>query len=489
MYYEIKDAIDKNHVGFLLGPRKCGKTICLKQLKDYYKNAVYVDVKSEFNSDEEKRRFISQVVKDIKDDKDVLYLIDEVTYLDCPDKAIGKIGDAYSECDNDNTKIIFAGSQSKALDQWGHSSFAGNTFFIKSDFLSYPEWLAYKGITDVSESTYIDFISHTKDFYSDFVDIKDYLRGCLDETVISNFKSIEYVIDNDPGEIDTEMLLDTLYASMISLHNHSSYEKFQDSNVFAKTIANYFATEDLGITDEELKSRTVEFLSDRYSRFKQMSVHDCKKSLQFLSNCGLITFTPVTDNPDMVDPYVTGKILKDTNDIFNKKDLFIKYNVTMNYPMFYVDMVKSVLGEQMPSELPRRLVGNIMECHVRGLLPNTGCYEYRDGDGNEVDYVTVGGRAIEFSITNKDTRDTKFKLIPNLHEKILLTKNKSTTIRDVKCIPYYKYIFDSSIGKEMVEKIARIEKQVNNEELNQLLNNIEQNTDINIDANRKGPGE
>ena len=67
MYYEIKDAIDKNHVGFLLGPRKCGKTICLKQLKDYYKNAVYVDVKSEFNSDEEKRRFISQVVKDIKD--------------------------------------------------------------------------------------------------------------------------------------------------------------------------------------------------------------------------------------------------------------------------------------------------------------------------------------------------------------------------------------------------------------------------------------
>lgn len=36
--------------------------------------------------------------------------------------------------------------------------------------------------------------------------------------------------------------------------------------------------------------------------------------------------------------------------------------------MFYIDLVKSGLKDKMISELPRDLLGGIVECHVRSLF-------------------------------------------------------------------------------------------------------------------------
>ena len=47
----------------------------------------------------------------------------------------------------------------------------------------------------------------------------------------------------------------------------------------------------------------------------------------------------------------------------------------MNYPMFYIDMVHDILDEKMPDTLPKDLLGSVVKCHIRGLLPNTGCFE------------------------------------------------------------------------------------------------------------------
>ena len=37
-FYDVKSSIEKNAVTFILGPRKCGKTVCLKQLDEVIKN-------------------------------------------------------------------------------------------------------------------------------------------------------------------------------------------------------------------------------------------------------------------------------------------------------------------------------------------------------------------------------------------------------------------------------------------------------------------
>lgn len=444
IFHDTKAKIEQSHACFLLGPRKCGKTVCLKQLNSVIENSVYINVKSDYVSDVNKRRLITDIENDIKNDTDKVYLIDEATYLAAPDKDISRIAEAYSEYKDSRTKVVFAGSQSKALEFWAHLAFASNATYVKGNFLSYREWLRFKDMEGiVTEESYIDFITHTRDFYSDFTDIKDYLSGCLDETVISNNRSVEYVIGNDTEEIDTEMLLDILYASLITLHNHTTYRTFSDPKLLSRNISRHFALETLGIDDEALSKRVTDFLDERYSRFKMMDAHDCKTALRFLSNCGLITLTYVASDMN-VDPYITSKLLKESNELFRKPDIFKNFNVTINYPMFYVDIVRHILGDKMPEELPRALLGSIVECHVRSILPDIGCFEYRDDTGSEIDYVSLSEKAVEISVSNKSDSDTHFDKLPNLRSRTLLTRDQTgVNEKGIERIPYYRYIYDS----------------------------------------------
>ena len=178
-----------------------------------------------------------------------------------------------------------------------------------------------------------------------------------------------------------------------------------------------------------------------------MNVNDCKTALRFLSNCGLITLTYVSDGTD-VDPYITSKLLKETNELYQKPGIFSRFNVTINYPMFFVDIVKSILKDKMPNNLPRSLLGSIVECHVRSLLPKTGCYEYRDEKGAEIDYVSTSGKALECSVSNKSNSETHFNAIPNLKQRVLLTKNQKGYSFDNQIIriPYYEFIYGYSDG-------------------------------------------
>lgn len=76
-------------------------------------------------------------------------------------------------------------SMSVALEFCGRSAFCNQARFLKTDFLSYSEWLRYEGRNDVTADSYLDFIQGISVFYN-FTTIEDYLKGCLDETVISN---------------------------------------------------------------------------------------------------------------------------------------------------------------------------------------------------------------------------------------------------------------------------------------------------------------
>ena len=421
-YYDAEKAIQRSSISFILGTRKCGKTVCMHQLHSAFSNSTYVDMKADFDSDEQRRKFVSQILEDIINDKEIIYFIDETTYMALPDKEIARIAGMFSEYDNHKTKIVFSGSQSMALEFWGHLACGGNASFIRTGFLSYPEWLAYKGTTEISERTYLDFLFHVREFYSDFTNTKEYLQGCLDETVISNRKSIEYVIGNDCENLNVEMLLDVLYASLVKLHNHTNYQRFSDSKLFHNMLAYYFGDELSAIEKDEQIRRIADIFESRYQNFKNMSGLDCKSAMRFLSNCGLITLTYVSDELT-ADPYIAEKLLKESSELYTKPQIFSQFNLTINYPMFYMDLLKNVLRERMTDTLPKDLLGSIVECHVRSLLPTTGCFEYRDSKGTEIDYVSLNKKAIEISISNKRMRNVNLQMLPNdYHKEFLLKK-------------------------------------------------------------------
>lgn len=457
-YYEVEKAIEDSRISFILGTRKCGKTVCMRQLEETLDNAVYVDMKSDFNTNEQRRDFVNGVLKNIADNDSIVYLIDEATYMALPDKDIAKIAGAFSEYDNSNTKIVFSGSQSNALEFWGHIACGGNAAFIRTGFLSYPEWLAYKGSTEVSEKTYIDFLLNSREFYSDFKGTKEYLQGCLDETVISNRRAIEYIDGNSVEGLKTEMLLDVLYASLIKLHNHTGYESFVNAELFASTLAHYFPNELSEIEVNERTKRISEILDSRYKNFKSMTGYDCKRAMQFLSNCGLTTLTYISSELT-ADPYISEKILDDYNELYLKPQIFQRFNLTIDYPMFYIDLVKNVLKDKMTGELPRDLLGSIVECHVRSLLPTNGAFEYHH-KGTEIDYVSVGGCGIEISVANKRMRAVNLSELPDGYKKILLTKDITGEADGIQRIPYYQFIYDKSVGKELVERLAAQSKNI-----------------------------
>ena len=443
-YYDVRKAIENKSINFILGTRKCGKTVCMHQLKDALSDSVYIDMKADYNTDAQRLDTVNQILKSIATNQKVIYLIDEATYMAVPDKDIARIAGAYSEYNNQNTKIVFSGSQSKALDFWGHIACGGNANFIKTGFLSYPEWLAFKGLTEVSEKTYIDFLCNSKDFYKEFSNTKEYLQGCLDETVISNRKPVEYIMGNDVENLTVEMLLDVLYASLVKLHNHTNYHSFTNKMLLETMLAYHFGE---ALTKEEI-NRIDEIIGKRYNNFKTMNSYDCKTAMQFLRNCGLTTLTYVSDELT-ADPYISDKLLRDSNELHTKPQVFSRFNLTINYPMFYVDLVKNVLN-RVENELPKELLGSIVECHVRSLLPTTGSFEYRSNTGIEIDYVSNEGYGIEISVANKRMRDVNLNSLPKEYKKILLTKDVAGEKNGIQLIPYYQFIYEHSIGKELL---------------------------------------
>ena len=445
-YHRINDCFNRTNVIFLLGPRKCGKTYCLKQLENNIANTRYIDFKM-YNEYQSMDLFDS-IVNSIQKDEAIIYLLDEITYAFMPEREIEKIANTLSVSDNDNTKIVFTGSQSVALKSWGHRSFAGNAEFIETNFLTFPEWLDYVKRNDISEESYLDFLYDVDKFYK-FSSLKGYLEGCLDETVISNSKTNNILFNNDCSLIDAEILLDVLYSTLISLHNSPNAQTFSNRNQLKSEIKYYFRDVLSGNSslNEDVSERVSSILMTRYNSLKAANADTLKQALIFLLKCDLITLTPRTASEDKAIN-VLKDIMSDDSHINYKTDLFLGINACIKYPMFYIAILKDIFREQMPARdnFPRQLLGGIVECHARGILPEKDCYEYHDENDNEVDYVNFAQKySVEFTVSNKRLKETPFDCLPDDYEHILFTHDTKSVNNGITRIPYYEFIYNKSV--------------------------------------------
>lgn len=438
LYTDVIHSMSNSRATFLLGARKCGKTVCLKQIKDEYENAEYIDFKEK--TDKEKSEVFLQIQKSIENDENKIYLLDEITYATNPEINICILAGLFSEYDTKNVRIVFAGSQSLALERWGHIAFGGSAGYVRPDFLSYAEWLRYKQISEPSAESYEQFLYGAMEFYG-FTSMQDYLQGCIDETIISNTKTSNYIYGNDCNLLDADVLLDICYATLFTLHNHVTSSIFMKNNGLKDNIGAYFAKvcAELG-----LDARISDSFISRYNSFERKDLKVLEQAFLFLHNRDLITVTPVVNNldniPDLEQEFQLIAHGKKPCISF-KDDLFRDFNVCIKYPVFYVAILRDIFKEQMPAHLPHGLLGSIMECQTRGLLSGKGAVEYRDLSGNEVDYVNViDHTAVEITIANKSLKETHFDCLPDDYKCCLLTKDKTDVVQNIQLIPYYDFI-------------------------------------------------
>lgn len=446
-FYDLMiESIEKNTVTFLLGTRKSGKTVCLKQLKRNLSSAVYIDFKA-IPKEADKYRVFNDIENAIRNDAECIFLLDEITYVPHVESVIAEIAGMLAEGENVNTKIVFTGSQSVALNTWSNRAFAGNVGKVYVDFLTYSEFLRFKGISEISPDTYNQFLYESADFYK-FNSLKEYLTGCLEETIISNVNTSNYIYNNDTYYIENnvDILINICYQTLFTLHNHVSVKSFFQDNKLEKDIVRYFRSILLEAElDQSISERISASFIGNYNNIKSQNINLIKQAFVFLKQCGLITITPVANSIDNV-PNVYNELCAEDSNINIKDQLFRRFNITINHPMFYVQILKDILKEDLPKQLPGPLLGSIVECHLRGLLPNG--FELHDMDNNdaEVDYVNlVNNLAVEFTISPKHKNN--FHILPEYFNCIMLTKNQNGKQGNLEKIDYPRYIYNLSEEK------------------------------------------
>ncbi|MBQ7607210.1 MAG: hypothetical protein IJU76_04500 [Desulfovibrionaceae bacterium] len=182
----------------------------------------------------------------------------------------------------------------------------------------------------------------------------------------------------------------------------------------------------------------------------------------FLKKCGLVSITPIARELDSV-PDVYRSMKLDKSDIDCKKDIFKKFNITIDYLMFYVKILKDVLKDDMLLQLSGTLLGSIVECHARGLLQNG--FEYKttiEKNGIEteceIDYVNLSNNiAVELTIALNHNK--YYEILPDYMKKICLTRNENKIVNGIQFIDYCSYLFELSQNRYFSSKRTKLQKK------------------------------
>lgn len=371
---KLKETLLKNTITFLVGPRKCGKTVGLHQLC-----AELPDVR--YYSGKEQSDIIMEVENALNHNTPIIYLLDEFTYFDTPDFVIARLGNLMAEYNVTATHIVVAGGSSRALEYWSHTYFAGDCGIVRADFMSFTEWLEYREIPCTAES-YIDYLCNVDEFCH-LSNVREYLDSCLSETEVSNQKSATIIMRNETCNLTTDILMDVILATFICLHNRTD--------------------------------RLPETANKYYSTFKAMGEDVLADALWFLHCCGLITITSVLSRLSYANPL---SMLKIGNMISTDK-VFKNVNITIRHPVLFSSIIKHVLNIDYIDSL-----NSMIECHARGVLPTHSSLEYHDVTNNdaEIDYVNINEKlAIELTI--RDKHKNNFDILPKDYKTIMLSRD------------------------------------------------------------------
>lgn len=415
-FYEAEKAIENSSITFITGPKKCGKTVCLRQLADVTENALYINMKDDFDTDEKRNDIVSGVINSIANGQKIVYLIDDAEYMALPDKDIAKIAGAYSKYDNQCTKVVFAGGHSELLEFWGHIACGGNASFVRGGFLSFSEWLSFKGITDVSERSYADFLQGCKEFCQDFDNTEKYLQDYLDETAELAEKPIEYITGAETESVNFNTILNVLCSSLKELINKADISENHIGNL-EKSV--------------------------------HISNYDRKNAIRFLSDNKLATLTYITDKPT-ADPYITQKFLKPSNELYRNPEVFSRLRLTVDYPMFCIDLIKNTIKVANSDKISDDILRIIVTAHIRSLLSCSGVFEYENSPVSTV-FIGNSGYSVEVLLSDNITLSRTLNSVPEDYEKIILTRSREEALNNVRLIPYYRFIFDKSDNRKKVQ--------------------------------------
>ena len=287
----IRGFYDSDLIKILVGIRRCGKSVILKQIMNELEekcvdkeHIIYVNFELIEYEDLQDYKELNKYIKEkITDEKKYYVFLDEIQKVDKFEEVVNSL-----RASIENISIFITGSNSKLLSNELSTVLSGRYVLFNIYPLSYKEFIELTGKDGKSDETFWDFVKWgglpNRTQFTDESNIKDYLHSVYDsiilrdvvdrlglkDTVLFNLL-LQYIVDitgrefsaenvikflkNEGKSVSTETLYIYLDALCKALMMKKIYRYDIHGKAILKTLNKYYMT-DLGIA--QIKNNNFE---------------------------------------------------------------------------------------------------------------------------------------------------------------------------------------------------------------------------------------
>ena len=287
----IRGFYDSDLVKILVGIRRCGKSVILKQIMNELKekkidekHIIYVNFELiEFEELQDYKKLNTYIKEKIIDDKKYYVFLDEIQKVEKFEDVVNSL-----RASIDNISIFITGSNSKLLSNELSTVLSGRYVLFNIYPLSYKEFIELTKKQAKSEESFWDFVKWgglpNRTQFTDESNIKDYLHSVFDSIILRDVVErlglkdtvlfdllLQYIIDttgrqfsaenvinflkNEGKSVSTETLYMYLDALCKALMIKKIYRYDIHGKAILKTLNKYYMT-DLGIA--QIKNNNFE---------------------------------------------------------------------------------------------------------------------------------------------------------------------------------------------------------------------------------------
>lgn len=287
----IRGFYNSDLIKILVGIRRCGKSVILKQIIDEIKqngikedHIIYINFELlEYEELQDYKKLHTYIKENIKDDKTYYIFLDEIQRVEKFETVINSL-----RASLDNISIFITGSNSKLLSNELSTVLSGRYVLFNIYPLSYKEFTKLTNKNPKSDETFWDFVKWgglpNRTQFTDESNIKDYLHSVFDSIILRDVVErlglkdiilfnllLKYVVDTTGREFSADNIIkylksegksvstETLYIYLDALCKALIIKKIYRYDIHGKsilkTLNKYYMT-DLGIA--QIKNNNFE---------------------------------------------------------------------------------------------------------------------------------------------------------------------------------------------------------------------------------------
>ena len=287
----IRGFYNSDLVKILVGIRRCGKSVILKQIMNELKengvdkeHIIYINFEFIEYEDLQDYKELNKYIKEkIVDDKKYYVFLDEIQKVDKFEEVVNSL-----RASIDNISIFITGSNSKLLSNELSTVLSGRYVLFNIYPLSYKEFIEITGKKPKDEETFWDFVKWgglpNRTQFSEENNIKDYLHSVFDSIILRDVVErlglkdttlfdllLQYIVDTTGREFSAENVIkflksegksvstETIYMYLDALCKALMIKKIYRYDIHGKailkTLNKYYMT-DLGIA--QIKNNNFE---------------------------------------------------------------------------------------------------------------------------------------------------------------------------------------------------------------------------------------